>query len=398
MLHSPRRHERLESIPWDEERARSAIARIAADAEDRFDPVQLWPAHPLDGAGPRGGPHSALYLGAAGVLWALDFMRRADAVSPRLDLAQAIRAVHLAYLAAPDSGSVGPSLFLGETGVLLVAFRISASATWADRLEQLIAQNRGNPANELFWGAPGTLLAAIHLYEVTGEERWRALIASSREAIWTAWTRRRERGCHLWTQHLYGEVLEYLGGAHGFAGNAHALLRASSLLPERDRRELFRRCADTALATARVDGDCANWPAVDGRSPTEWLVQWCHGAPGVVCALSSIPSGLDERLDRLLASAAELVWQAGPLRKGSGLCHGTAGNGYAFLKLHRRTGEVLWLERARAFAMHALGQWERATARYGRGRYSLWTGDVGLALYLLGCIRGQGDLPLLDVL
>jgi hypothetical protein len=48
--------------------------------------------------------------------------------------------------------------------------------------------------------------------------------------------------------------------------------------------------------------------------------------------------------------------------------------------------------------MHVLGQWKRATARYGRGRYSLWTDDIGLALYLLGCIRGQGDLPLLDVL
>ena len=30
--------------------------------------------------------------------------------------------------------------------------------------------------------------------------------------------------------------------------------------------------------------------------------------------------------------------------------HGTGGNGYAFLKLYRRTGNTMWLERARAFA------------------------------------------------
>ena len=49
-----------------------------------------------------------------------------------------------------------------------------------------------------------------------------------------------------------------------------------------------------------------------------------------------------------VAEAGELVWQAGPLTKGAGLCHGTAGNGYAFLALHGRTRDARWLERARA--------------------------------------------------
>ena len=38
----------------------------------------------------------------------------------------------------------------------------------------------------------------------------------------------------------------------------------------------------------------------------------------------------------------------------------TGGNGYAFLKLHRRFGEPLWLDRARAFAMHGIGQVQAA--------------------------------------
>jgi hypothetical protein len=99
-------------------------------------------------------------------------------------------------------------------------------------------------------------------------------------------------------------------------------------------------------------------------------------------------------LDLELAHAGgELTWRAGPLAKGPGLCHGTAGNAYAFLVLRRRTGDELWLERARAFAMHAIGQVERERAAVGRGRYSLFTGDIGVALFLRNLIDGEERFP-----
>ena len=85
------------------------------------------------------------------------------------------------------------------------------------------------------------------------------------------------------------------------------------------------------------------------------------------------------------------------LAKGAGLCHGTAGNGFALLELFRRTGDSLWLDRARRFAMHAIEQSERMAARYGRRRYSLWTGDPGVAVYLHSCLVGRAGMPLLDV-
>jgi hypothetical protein len=91
-----------------------------------------------------------------------------------------------------------------------------------------------------------------------------------------------------------------------------------------------------------------------------------------------------------------LTWRAGPLRKGANLCHGTAGNGYAFLKLFERTGDELWLDRARAFAMHAIDQVERSTADTGRGRFALWTGDPGTALYLASCRSATAAFPTLD--
>ena len=67
---------------------------------------------------------------------------------------------------------------------------------------------------------------------------------------------------------------------------------------------------------------------------------------------------------------------------GPGFGHGTAGNGSAFLRLFARTGDELRLERARSFGMHAAAQVGRNRERPGRGRFSLWTGDPGTALYL----------------
>jgi lantibiotic modifying enzyme len=128
------------------------------------------------------------------------------------------------------------------------------------------------------------------------------------------------------------------------------------------------------------------------------LVQWCHGAPGIVTGLAHFPVHRSVEMDKLLTAAGATVWQAGPLAKGHGVCHGTAGNGYAFLSLHRRTGDPVWLDRARAFAMHAVAQSEQAREQHGRRRFTLWTGDAGLAVYLWHCVTGAGGMPTLDVL
>jgi N-methylhydantoinase A/oxoprolinase/acetone carboxylase beta subunit len=51
----------------------------------------------------------------------------------------------------------------------------------------------------------------------------------------------------------------------------------------------------------------------------------------------------------------------------------------------------------RAFAMTATAQCREARARHGRGRYSLCTGDVGLAVYLRDCMSGEPLFPTVDV-
>ena len=94
-----------------------------------------------------------------------------------------------------------------------------------------------------------------------------------------------------------------------------------------------------------------------------------------------------------------MIWQAGAPgdEKGHGICHGTSGNGYALLKAFARTGDEHWLERARRFAVHALVQAERLAAANGRRRYSLFTGDVGTALFAAACLDVDERYPILDV-
>ena len=139
-----------------------------------------------------------------------------------------------------------------------------------------------------------------------------------------------------------------------------------------------------------------NWPPVVSSDPAPSLVQHCHGAPGMVTALAD-PHIAGPALLVLLQGGAELTWRAGPLAKGSNLCHGTGGNGCAFLKMRALTGDPIWLDRARRFAMHAIEQCRAARTEHGRGRYSLWTGDIGLACFLHECLRGSARFPSVDV-
>ena len=199
----------------------------------------------------------------------------------------------------------------------------------------------------------------------------------------------------LWTQDLYGSVGEILGAGHGTAGIAAGLARRPELLPP----ERFAAAVTRAFATTAVrEGALANWPpslreGLVHRTGTI-RVQWCHGAPGIVSSLAALPR--EDELDALLAAGGELTWAAGPLRKGAGLCHGTAGNGFAFLKLFARTGDERWLARARAFAIHAAAQVATTRREYGHGRHTLWTGDLGTALFLQQCITGDSELPALE--
>jgi hypothetical protein len=405
MLHDPARHEVLDAPPWDAARAQSAIARIVRETEARWASDGYWPAHPRDvePGEAADAPRLSLYDGAAGVIWALHHLADIGAATlarrydDRLD--DVLVRNHAALAAAmPDDESA--SLLLGDTGPLMMMQGTRPSAERADRLAALIERNLDHPARELLWGAPGTMLAALFLHQRfgAGDARWADLFRRSAARLWSQLLWSEEHGCHYWSQDLYGRTFTYLDAVHGFVGTAYVVSRGRQLLPATEWAAWQQVIATTVERSATREDGGANWrPWLihPGSGPPPMLMQYCHGAPGFVICLADFPPG--SALDALLLEAGEAIWRAGPLTKGANLCHGTGGNGYAFLKLYRRTGDARWLERARAFAMHAIGQMQADERAHGQLRYSLWTGDPGLAIYLWDCLRAEAAFPTLDL-
>jgi len=360
-LWRPSEHEPLEAGEWDEARVEEAIAAIVADAETAFDGTR-WPWHPDDG---EDDAWNSVYMGSAGMAWALHELGSTgwgDAALSFVDL----------YRVQPfrEEDAVETSYHFGEAGIALVAFRLTGDADIADRIHELVLVGLESDANEVMYGTPGSMLVAEAMLAWTAEPRW--------DEAWRATADRVEAARDadgLWTSHIGGHDGRYLGPAHGYAGNVRAFANRGPV-----------HLVDLEPHVLR-DGGFANWPPGDGSQPDEVRVQWCHGAPGMVATLGDLLG------QELALAGGELTWRAGPLAKGPGLCHGTAGNAYAFLVLHRRTGDELWLDRARAFALHAIGQVERERAAAGRGRYSLFTGDIGVALFLRHLLDGEDRFP-----
>lgn len=398
-MFDPARHRPASSAPWDEAEAREEIQKIASDAAANYSPDRLWAAHPLDEG--LGDGTTSLYLGAAGVIWALDYLKREGAATHDLDFSASLpclleqnRAEYKASAGLFGMEDQRASWLFGDLPILLMMIRARTSAGAADELHQRIGENLSLPSLELMWGDAGAMLACVFAHELTAEHRWRGMFDRLATRL-LAGLEETDQG-PIWTQVMYGGVRRFLGPVHGFAGNIQALVRGWDWLAEDDRARIRRVVAATAPATAvRGDGE-ANWRPLADQLEQALLVQYCHGAPGMVFALAD-PRLMNAKLTALMEAGGRLAWTAGPLAKGSNLCHGTGGNGYAFLKLHDLTGEPVWLDRARTFAMAAIDQRRAASAEYGRGRYSLWTGDVGLACYLHDVLRSRPRFPTVDV-
>lgn len=390
-LYDAAQHRELEGQPWSEREARATIEAIAADAIAAYrGPEQLWPNAPADLGQEPDRPLRNAYFGAAGVAWALALLA-SERLAPQLPgIAELAAALPDGFRAAPElvhlEAPPAPSLMFGESGVLLAVEEINASPGHRDELERCVRRNARHPSLELCWGSPGTMVAALRLWRRTGEERWREAWLGSARWLLAQW---RE---DVWVQDLYGQQHKLTGAGHGFAGNAMALLAGSDLLDAAADDVMVRIAAALRRLAVERDG-LVQWPPYAGVETERRPLQWCHGSPGILTSLAALAP--DDETDRLLAAGGELIWRAGPLVKGPGLCHGTAGNAYAFLVLHARSGDERWLQRARAFSMDAAADVARRRAASGRGRYSLFTGDVGVALLLRSCLAADPTFPFL---
>ena len=338
--------------PCDRRRRRGGVRRRMAHPPARRDAGRPR----VRGAG--------LYLGGAGVVDALRRLAERGLVGLRRDyVSRTSRALE------PDEP--GPELMLGETGILLVRQRLSPSAANAARLRELVAANVGHEAPRAARGQPGddARRDASSASTISGR---RPPSGSSPRA-----TPRPASGSR--TSAARAGV--YLGAAHGFAGCVLALGEVDG-------------AAETARRYAVVEDGLANWPPLTPTASSSATapirVQWCHGAPGMITVARATSSTRSCAL-----AGGELTWRAGPLAKGRGP-----------LPRHRR--ERLRVPRpcssGPATSSGSTGLASSPSTRSPRssgrapstdvGRHTLWTGDLGVALYLADCIDGAGRRPL----
>ena len=399
-LFDPARHEPITVTAWDEVAARAAVTRIAAAAEHEIEPAGCWRTHPRDDPESPGERRVDLYVGGGGVVWALRHLAARGAITLRTDFSPVLGEAVERNRVLLAGGTEGTSSYLlGDAGLLLLQWQAAREPALADALFGVVQGNLHHPAREALWGNSGTVLAAVHMAEATGQGRWTSLVQQAVQVLWDEIDIEPETGTWGSEQFLYGKKSRYLGAGHGFVGNVYPALRGAALLDEHVVAGFAQRALQTLQAVALRSDAGINWPVwvpwaaaqVAGRLP---LVQDCHGAPGIICRLATAPRTAD--WDELLRGAGELTWHAGPLTKGASLCHGTSGSALACLKLWRRFGDEEWLHRARVPAMHGIEQCERHRAEAGQGRHTLWTGDLGLACVLWNCIVGDDHFPTLD--
>ena len=153
--------------------------------------------------------------------------------------------------------------------------------------------------------------------------------------------------------------------------------------------------AETAATLAIDDGGLVNWPTAADPFWAEDFpirVQWCHGAPGPRHEPRD-PS--PRRRDRpLLAAAGELDVAGRPASQGR---RALPRHGRQRLRVpraarpHGRGALAPSRPRLRDARARAGGAIATATPRSGRG-------DIGVALYLRACLDGWDGMPVLDVL
>ncbi|KAJ6475769.1 hypothetical protein C8R47DRAFT_1142393 [Mycena vitilis] len=205
----------------------------------------------------------------------------------------------------------------------------------------------------------------------------------------------------MWTWH----GTRYLGAAHGVAGILHVLLLCPAQIT-RPYMESILLTVDWLIGCQDPQG---NWPSaapIGGFTGHEKeLVQWCHGASGILLALCTVlrcatPTSSGPRLEKVIVSVqagASLAYRHGLLSKGLGLCHGVAGSVFALLavsdvldvrtqksktsKANASHGERYYLARAVHLAQLAADH-EAMTARGEMGTpdhpWSLYEGMAGM--------------------
>jgi len=154
----------------------------------------------------------------------------------------------------------------------------------------------------------------------------------------------------------------YFGAAHGLAGILYVMLKVPSLI-QGEIKEGIIKTIDWIINSKKEN----NFPVADDGQYL--LMQWCHGAPGVIYMLTEAYNVMgDIKYLKEAIIVADQIWKEGILKKSVCLCHGISGNGYAFLHMYKITKREKYLIRAQHFCEACL--LPKYTKKYEKTRQS----------------------------
>ena len=394
-LYDPARHEPLAGVEWSPPRVRDAVAAICRDAEAAFDRDRLWPMHPRG----RGARHA----GGRDPPRALRRRRRHAARA---------RAARRGGPARADARRRGDRRGPPRSGAG-VAGRRGRRRVAAGRLERDPARRappralggdrgrRSRTRSPPTWSTRRTSCCSVRPARCSPRARCTRARARSASRSCGARARarcsraRRRTACGRRTSTAAGA--RYVGAAHGFAGNVLALRGAPEWLDDaRGRRGAGGRDGARVRDRRRRPRELAARCRAARRTGAPPRVQWCHGAPGIVTSLAALAPG-DDAHGALLAAGGELVWRAGPAR-GERRASATARPATASRSWRCSTGRATSAGSSAPARSRCTpsSRSQRLRAPTGRGRYSLFTGDVGAALLAAACLTGDAAFPGID--
>ena len=235
-------------------------------------------------------------------------------------------------------------------------------------LSELALSDRHLPF-ELMYGCVGYLFSLLFLRHYLPDSVDNRLIGRISAYIISA-GKRDTAGPLMYTWH----EKHYLGAAHGLAGILLTLLHSGSV--PRDQLDSHVIPAVNYLLSQRHPSN--NLRSSLG-SQLDKLVQWCHGAPGLIALLTEAHSQVGGGFLQEAFKCATPIWQRGLPRKGHGLCHGTLGNAYSFVDLYQRTEDPSWLCKAVHFTEWAMG--ERDVGKTYDTEMGLFDGLAGVVYF-----------------
>ncbi|MFB7392002.1 class IV lanthionine synthetase LanL [Streptomyces sp. NPDC056191] len=391
---SVRRADRPEGSPGDApqdtagtvDRAVAGMVEHLVASMTPADPHRLWPVSTLAGESDP----CTVQQGAAGVLAVLT---RYWELTGDDRLPELISTAGRWIADRADIRSPRPGLHFGGRGTAWALYDAGRAVDDRGLMEHAsalaLAPQQVTPHHDITHGSAGSGLAAVHLWQRTGDPRFAELAVDAADRLVAA--ARRDPSGVSWPVPAEAASSEggkrYLGFAHGSSGIGCFLLAAATVSRRPEHKDLAVEVGEQLLADAVLTGEAAQWPAQAGDLPT--APYWCHGAAGIGTFLVRLwqATGDDRYADLARRSTYAVTERAS--RAALAQCHGLAGNGDFLLDMADATGDPVHRTMAEDLARLIVS--ERAQRRaqvvfpneYGDVSTSWSDGSAGILAFLL---------------